>query len=583
MVTTNFTWRIGGEAGMGIKVTGMLISKLFTRAGFYLVADSEYPSLIRGGHNNFTLRVHEEEIFCYDPQIDILMALNKDTLEKNRGLMNSGGIVVYDSEAGKIHISDFTSSYKGCQFIDVPLGQIVKSINGDQVLRNVVSLGATLALLNMDLGLLKSLLTEIFAKKGEEIVSLNMTAAEKGYDFIKKAGVSSGFHGTPTRRDKRMAITGNEALAMGALRGGLKLYCAYPMTPSTSILHFLAEHESEFNMVVKQTEDEIAAINMAIGGAHMGARSMVATSGGGFSLMVEGLGLAAITETPIVIVLGQRPGPATGLPTWTGQADLRFALHAAQDEFLRVLLAPGDPEEAFFAAAHALQLAERYHIPVIILTDKYLAETVRAMPLFEESNIKVTRDSFADEEYLSEQAKKGGYRRYAVTKTGVTLRSVPGQINGMFLANSDEHDTYGFSEESELTRTEQMDKRWRKEQFIREELPEPAMYGDQGAELTFISWGSTKGAILQAQKDLSAQGVKSRFFHNVYLYPFPTKFYQGMRMNPAKTIFVETNIQGQFAGLFREHTGNDIKHSILKNNGRPIYTSDITTYVTKNF
>ncbi len=585
MVTTNFTWRIGGEAGMGIKVTGMLVSKLFTRAGFYLVADSEYPSLIRGGHNNFTLRVHEQEISCYDPAIDILVALNKDTLEHNRGLMNAGGIALFDSQGGKIAIADFAADYAGCQFLDVPLSAIVKEIGGDPVLRNVVSLGATLALLNLDLAPLIALLAEQFGKKGADIIELNTRAAQAGFDFVKKSGVSSGFHGTPRYVGPRMAISGNEALAMGALRGGLKLYCAYPMSPSTSILHYLAAKEHDYNIVVKQTEDEIAAINMAIGGSHMGARSMVGTSGGGFSLMVESLGLAAITETPIVVVIAQRPGPATGLPTWTGQGDLRFALHAAQDEFLRVIIAPGDPQECFFAAAHALQLAERYHIPVIILTDKYLAETIFAMPLFDETAVHVTRDSFADDEYLASDTvmQQGGYRRYALTKTGVTPRTVPGQKGGLFLANSDEHDAYGFSEESEQTRREQSDKRFRKAQFIRDELPEPVMHGDAGAALTFIGWGSVKGAILEAQRELAASGTSSRFFHNMYLSPFPEKFYRGMHLDPAHTVFVETNSEGQFAGLFTQHTGIETQHHILKNTGRPIYTSDILTYVKKNF
>lgn len=577
---------------MGIKVAGLMIAKLISRLGLYIIGDSEYPSLIRGGYNNFTLRVSDNPIHAYDPLVDILVALNKNTLEENKGLVKEHGVVLFDSASNgstqsprskKIKPEPFFKNYPHTHFVDIPMAQVVHDIGGDPILRNMVALGATLALFDIDITLLHDLLKETFEKKknGDKIIEQNITVSQHGYDVVKQNTVPSVPTVKKIKNHKQMILTGNEAIGLGALRGGLTLYCAYPMTPATSILHFLAAQEKKYNIVVKQTEDEIAAIGMAIGGSLMGARSMVATSGGGFALMVESLGLAAITETPLVITLVMRPGPATGLPTWTGQGDLRFALHAAQDEFLRIVIAPGDIEECFFGTANALQLAEEFHVPVILLSDKFLAESYASTPVFDESKVKVTREGFADEIYMSAQDgdKSIGYRRYALTDSGVTPRSIPGQKDGVFIANSDEHDPYGFSEETSQNRIEQQQKRWKKQELILKKLPAPNIYGEKNADIALVSWGSSKRAVLEAQAQLKKQGIRTKAVHNMYVSPFPTKFYQDLALDPEKTIFVEGNMQGQFAGLYREHTGFDVKYVLTKFDGRQIFPFEIVEFV----
>jgi 2-oxoglutarate/2-oxoacid ferredoxin oxidoreductase subunit alpha len=582
MQTNNVMWKIGGEAGMGIKAAGSLMTKAFTRSGLYVFGDSEYPSLIRGGHNNFTLRVSDAPIGGFDPEVDILVALNKETIDLNKGLVKSGGLVVFDSSSSEtIDPASYTTDFPDVTFVDVKFTDIVKSLSGPPILRNVVALGASLAFMGAKPDQLEALLAEQFAHKGEKLIALNVEALEKGFAAAEASGATHQSEIVPREREPHMVISGNEALAMGALRGGLKMYCAYPMTPSTSILHFLAEQEHNYHLVVKQTEDEISAINMAIGAAHTGARSMVATSGGGFSLMVEALGLAAITETPLVVVLGQRPGPATGLPTWTGQADLRFALHAAQDEFLRVIIAPGDSADCFFGAAHALQLAETYHLPVIMITDKHIAETMVALPLFDEAKVRVTREGFAGDDQL--RAEKGKYMRYETSsESGVTLRSIPGQPGGVHLANSDEHSPYGFAEESSENRVAQMDKRWRKVNALLGHLPEPTVYGDNDVDITLISWGSTKGVCMQAMNDLETQGVRVRYIHVMYVYPFPKVFFESLALDASRTIIVENNKTGQFAGLMRQETGFHTELHLNKYDGRQFYPREIVQFVMNN-
>ncbi|MFZ3085121.1 MAG: hypothetical protein WA097_00555, partial [Candidatus Hydromicrobium sp.] len=375
----------------------------------------------------------------------------------------------------------------------------------------------------------------------------------------------------------KMLVTGNDAVFLGALRSGCKFYAAYPMTPSSSILHLFASIEDDYNIVTKLAEDEIAVINMAIGASFAGARAMVATSGGGFSLMNEGISSAAMTETPIVIVLCQRPAPANGLPTWTEQGDMLFAVHSSHGEFLRVVIAPGDPEECFYLTGEAFNLADKYQIPVIIMLDKYLSESHFSYEKFDFKNITVDRGK------LLSKSKDidGRYRRYFNTDDGISPRVVAGIEGGIHIANSNEHNEDGYSEESAHNRKIMVDKRFRKIKKLIEEIPLPKIYGPIDAEITIWSWGSCKGPILEAMNILNQKEKKVNLIHFTYLYPFDSESIEGIIGESNKNVVVENNKTSQLAKIIMMNTSYKIKNKILKYSGRQFLPEEIISGIEK--
>lgn len=374
-----------------------------------------------------------------------------------------------------------------------------------------------------------------------------------------------------------MFISGNEAIGLGAIRAGMKIFVAYPMSPATSLLHFLADMQKYFDIVVLQPESEIAAINMVIGSWFAGARAMTATSGGGFSLMVEALGQAGITETPVVIVLVQRQGPSTGLPTHTAQGDLRFVLHASQGEFPRVVIAPGDIEEAFYLTVEAFNIAEKYQLPVIILSDKYLAESYASIPPFDLDKAKVERGDLITDYF------EGDYKRYKITPNGISPIALPGTKNAIIKANTLEHDEYGFSTEDPEIVTKMIEKRFRKLISLSNELRSKGLWykvhSDDG-EITIISWGSTKGPILEAMKLLEKDSIKAKFIQLVFLSPFPKDELKKL-ISETKVVTIENNMTGQLASLLREHLLISPDYQILKYDGNPFYPEEIYEKVKK--
>lgn len=567
--TTDITWKIGGEAGWGIKSAGLNLSKAFARGGYHLFCYDEYPSLVRGGHNCYQARISAEKIYSQVKAIDILVALNKETFELHQQELKPDAFVIYDGNAFNLQ----NSSSKRLQLINIPFREITKQQNAPAVMMNNAALGATIALVDFDLAILNSIISDQFGHKGQEIVDLNQKVAQAGYDHLKQNYPQLN---TPSLKPRQgapqMITTGNEAIAMGAVAGGLKFYPAYPMTPASSILHSLAAWAQEQGIVVVQTEDEISAINMAIGGAYAGVRSMTATSGGGFCLMTEGLGLAGITETPVVIVVAQRPGPATGIPTWTEQGDLRFAIHAHQGSIPRVVIAPGDLAEAFTCTVEALNIAEKYQLPVILLSDKILSESHASTKPFDQLPARIERGDLVSDQVFTNGNK---YERYSFTDNGVSPRAFPGYPGIVVRANSDEHDPLGFSTEDSETRIKMMDKRAKKLETLAGELPQPKLYGPETAELTLIGWGTTKGAILEAQKDLLEAGISTNFLHYIYLHPFPVKATKNSLNNAKKTLCVENSFDAALAGLIRQHTSIEVKERLLKYDGRPVYPDEI--------
>lgn len=568
----NLTWKIGGEAGFGIKSAGMMFGKIFMRTGYEVFDYTEYPSLIRGGHNTYQLVIDTKPVNSVFKQIDILVALNQNTIKENFSELNNGGALIYDSD--KVKIISAKLKQAGVWGIGIPLTTIAKQA-GNDLMRNVVSIGATLSLVGQNLAVANKVVRENFSKKGKKIVEDNIKALKSGYDFVKDNFKEEFMCQLPTLEVKdNIFITANEALALGALAGGLNFYAAYPMTPSSSILHYLAQVAEKTGIVVKHAEDEISVVNMALGASHVGARAMIATSGGGFSLMTETLGLIGLTETPLVMINVQRGGPATGLPTWTEQADLQFVRHAAQGDFPRIVMAPGDAGEAYQMGHQALNWADIYQLPVIILSDKLIGEGNTTVKSFSNQGVKINRGKLLTQVQLN---KIKDYQRYRVTPDGISPRSLPGMNNGLFIANSDEHDGYGFSEESSQNRIDQVNKRARKLDSFKKVMPRPLVYGNPKAKKTVVFWGSNKGVILDAYVALPDK-IKSkiRILQYQYLWPFDGDFTKRILNSSKKILLVENNPNGQLGNLIAQETGIIIQDKLLKYDGRPFFREEIT-------
>jgi len=572
---SNLTWKIGGEAGYGIMSTGVIFSRIFTKKGYFVIDSNEYPSLIRGGHNTYTVRVSSNQIFSIDKDINILVALNQETLTLHQEEATYGGYIIYDEDV--CDIKDIKRARKDINYIMVPFSKIISELGAPKVMINNISLGASVALLNYDMEILKNVIKDNFSRKGTEIVDLNIRSSELGYKYVKQKIKTASYELEIVNPVGKMLLTGNDAVFLGAVRAGCKFYAAYPMTPSSSILHSFASAEGDYNIVTKHAEDEIAVINMAIGASFAGARSMVATSGGGFSLMNEGLSSAAMTETPIVVVLCQRPAPATGLPTWTEQGDMLFAVHASHGEFLRVVIAPGDPEECFYLTGKAFNLADKYQIPVIIMLDKYLSESHFSYEKFDFKKITVDRGKLL----TAVKNKSGEYKRYSDTEDGISPRVIVGIENGIHIANSDEHNEKGYSEEDAYNRKIMVDKRFRKIKKLIEEIPPPKIYGPADAEITIWSWGSCKGPILEAMSILNQKEKKVNLVHFTFLYPFDYESIAGVIEESNKNVVVENNKTSQLSKIIMMNTGHKIKNKILKYSGRQFLPGEIISGIEK--
>jgi 2-oxoglutarate ferredoxin oxidoreductase subunit alpha len=560
-MAVEFNIKVGGEAGQGIQTIGTVLSKTFQKGGLYVFGVQHYYSRVRGGHNFFQARVSDRPIAAMREKINMLIALDRASIDEHLDELDNG-VVIVDKDSVKIDEEHNV-------LFHVPLLGIAKEVGGS-IFSNTVATGAALGLLCYDFGLLSKVLSETFKKKGDEVIEKNIEAARRGYDYAQKnyPGRCHYVLHPSKKPKKRMLITGNEAVGLGALASGLKFLSAYPMTPSTGVLNYAAANSDLLGVVVEQAEDEISALNMALGASYGGARSMTTTSGGGFSLMVEALGLSGMTETPIVIFLCQRPGPATGLPTMTEQADLEFVLHAAQGEFPRCILAPKDASEAFHIMPKAFNLADKYQIPVFVLSDQYLADSIFTCEKFKHTGIKIERNLISDKEI-----KSGEYKRYKLTPSGISPRALPGQGGALVVVDSDEHDEEGHIDESIENRVKMMDKRMKKLEALRLEMSLPELYGENGADITLIGWGSTYGPLKEVIDILRERGVGINLLHFSEIYPLPETEVKSMLKMTGKIISVENNATGQFARVLRIETGISTSDNILKYDGRP-FTPD---------
>jgi 2-oxoglutarate ferredoxin oxidoreductase subunit alpha len=542
---------IGGEAGQGIQTISNILSKFFYRIGYFVFTIESYQSRIRGGHNYSLIRVSDVPIYAIDDEkINILVALNSETIELHKDQVKNGGHIICDENI-KGDFS-FEEMYK------VPVRKIAQDVAKTRLVENTVICGVLLGLVSGDLEEMRKVVSESF--KGE-YVDMNIKALEAGYTYALNINRRCGEF--PKReREGRLIINGGEAVGFGAIVAGCKFLASYPMTPGTAVMNFLAEHETDFDIVVEQAEDEIAAINMAIGGFFAGARSMVTTSGGGFALMVEGLSLAGMTETPVVIHVAQRPGPATGLPTRTEQADLNFVIHAGHGEFPRYVTAPRDQKDAYYKTIKAFEMAEKYQVPAIVLTDQYLIDSKAVIDSLHVPEIRYYR-VLGDENYL----------RHKITEDGISPFAIPGEFEGFVITDSDEHDEEGHITEDLNIRKRMVEKRLRKKLALMKDIEEPIYFGVDDPKVVFIGWGSTYGVIREAISNLLKEGYEIGHLHFSDVYPLPTKTLNNLKDKELYTI--EGNYEGQLASLIRKEACVKVEKGIVKYNGMPFFVEEI--------
>lgn len=545
---------IGGAAGQGIETTAAILEKLTKRSGYSVFTYRDFMSRVRGGHNFTVIRFGTKEVLSHSLELDGIIALNEETIKLHEHELKKDGFILCDSSIA-------TDDKRA---IKLPMEDMAKELGNSKV-SGAIAVGVILKLFSESMngaeGVLRSLLAEKY-------IDINIQAISEGYKLVDKRypKLKGDF-------EDWMIITGSHALALGAIAAGLKFYSAYPMSPSTAIIEYLASKAHEMKMVVEQAEDEIAAINMAIGASYAGARAMTGTSGGGFSLMVEALGLAGITEIPLVVVNVQRPGPATGLPTRTEQSDLKFMISAAQGEFPRMVISLRNHKDSFYQTIRAFDIAERYQIPVILLSDQFLGDASGTVEPFDLSGIKI-----------AEPLRKysGEYLRYRYTEDGISPRLIPGTSENLVSIDSDEHDESGRITESAEVRVKMVDKRMRKLDKLKEELQEPEFIGNDGFSTLLIGWGSMYGPLSEAIEILNSSKSK-KFAALVFgdIFPLPEKLLKELTKEAKHIINVEQNATGQLAGLIREYTGISCTSSILKYDGRQITGKQIADEIVK--
>ena len=540
-----------GEAGQGIQTVEQLFTKIVKKAGFNIFSTKEYMSRVRGGSNSTQLRISTEPVNAYINRIDILIILSKDALKHLGNRVSKKTIILGEK--------NYIKNNKNLKVIEMPFSQHATDIGGT-VFSNTIAVGLLSALCKIDKKVVNKQVENFFSKKKKNIVKNNILALEKGYDIgdelVKNGKVRINISRSK-KQNNDIVLNGTQAIGLGALAGGCNFISSYPMSPSTGVLTFLSQQSNDFDIIVEQAEDEISAINMALGAWYTGARAMVTTSGGGYALMTESVSLAGMIESPIVIHLGQRPGPATGLPTRTEQADLEHALYSSHGEFPKIIFAPGTLEDGFYLTQKAFNLADKYQVPVYILTDQYFVDSYYNIPA-------MILDKISNTNYFVKTKKN--YKRYELTKNGISPRGIPGYGNGLICVDSDEHDEGGRITESINIRTKMVDKRLLKLKEITKETLPPKLIGNKNYKILIIGWGSTYHIIKEAVEKIDKKNIS--FLHFKQIYPIHPNTLNYLK-KAEKTIIVENNATSQFSKLLKLHTGYEIKHKILQYNGLP--------------
>jgi len=574
--TFDFALAIGGAAGDGIATPGNILARLFIRRGLHIYAYNAYQSIIRGGHIFLTVRVSDQQVDSHGDKLDLLVCLNQDTMNRHLPLMGPGARVIFNGDTIQPGAAG-----EGVELCPMPVKELTDN-SKNKLVQNTVALGVTMYLLGLDFQDLEDTLTLQFQRKGQAVVDENVGVARAGFDH--GSANFEPFPDTVASGPKPLAVwTGNEALAMGGAAAGVKFYVAYPMSPATGVLHWMAKNARELGIMVRQVEDEIGVANMAIGAAHTGCRAMCATSGGGFALMTEAIGMAGMMELPVVFIDVQRAGPSTGVPTKTEQGDLWQVLGASQGDFERFIVAPTDALDAFKTIPELFNLVDKCQCPGIVISDLLISEgTFSVDP--DDINMQPTIDRG---ELITEASKTDGYLRYKDTESGISPRALPGLEGHVHVVASDEHDEDGILISDEFTnphkRRKMVEKRARKFQTVAQEVPPPELEGPQDAEVTLIGWGSTYGVIKEAVEQLNVEGMTANHLQIKWIVPLHAEVITDIVSRAKRTIIVENNFSGQFYRYLRSETGLNVDGHIRKYDGEPFMPHHIVNGVLEQF
>lgn len=557
----DFALAIGGEAGQGIATPGNILTRLFIRRGLHFNAYNAYQSIVRGGHIFLTVRISDAPIYNHGDKLDMLLCLNQDTMDRHLGLMGEGTRAIFNSDS-----INPGNPRQGVELCPIPVSQVTGSRN--RLVQNTVAVGATAALLRLDFGILEGSLQARFARQGQSVIDENVGVARAGYEYAQ-ANFTPFPVALPETDKPQAQWMGNEAIAMGAAAAGVKFYAAYPMSPSTGVLHWMAQNARDLGIMVRQVEDEIGVANMVIGAAHAGARSMCSTSGGGFALMTEAVGAAAMMEIPTVMVDVQRAGPSTGVPTKTEQGDLWQTLGASQGDFPRLIVAPQNALDAFKTIPEIFNLVDHYQCPGLVLSDLLISEgTFSVDPDDLDMSPEINRGKL-----ITEAGTGNGYQRYKDTEDGISPRALPGVEGYVHVVSTDEHDEDGGLISDEYTnpykRRAMVEKRARKLDDVLKRVAAPTLEGPADADVTLIGWGSSYGAIKEAAEQLTADGVSVNHLQIKWIVPFHADVITSVVKGAKKPIIVENNYSGQFYRYLRSETGLTIDSHIRKYDGEP--------------
>jgi 2-oxoglutarate ferredoxin oxidoreductase subunit alpha len=571
-MTNQLSWKVGGQQGEGIESTGEIFAITLNRLGYYLYGYRHFSSRIKGGHTNNKIRVSTTEVRSISDDLDILVAFDQETIDVNFYELRDGGIVIADAK-----FNPTIPEGSKVTLLSVPFTEIATEL-GTSLMKNMVAVGASSAVLDFDPEEFREVVEEIFGRKGEQVVAKNMEAIKQGADFVNKeaAGLDITMKLEKADGKKRMFMIGNDAIAMGFVAGGCRFMSAYPITPASEIMEYLIKKLPDFGGTVIQTEDEIAAATMAIGANYGGVRTITASAGPGLSLMMEAIGLSGITETPLVIVDTQRGGPSTGLPTKQEQSDLMAMIYGTHGEIPKVVLAPSTVQEAFYDAIEALNISEEYQCPVIILTDLQLSLGKQTVEPLDYNKIEVRRGKLVQENEIGELDAKEYFKRYEVTEDGVSPRVIPGNKNGIHHVTGVEHSESGKPSELAENRQQQMDKRLRKLNALKIDTPVYKNVKHDDADVLIVGFNSTRGGIEEAMGRLEADGVKVNHAQVRLIHPFPAAEMREIVDSAKKVIVVEHNATGQLANIIKMNVGNGDKiKNVLKYDGNPFHPSEI--------
>jgi len=566
--------KILGKNGSGLLSTCGIVASALKEMGYFLNADREYESVIKAGYGKASINFSDTPVRSLSNTADILVVMDKPSLKEYAHCLKDGGVCIhgYERPAGfKSFMADFTE--RGVKVLNVKARQISYSHGGNEQMINMVLTGMLWKALGFEYKWIEAQVQKRFASK-PKLLAIDLLCLRDGFDAVEKQFDIA----LPQNNVKKIMLPGNQAIALGAAHAGMRCYFAYPMSPATSILDYVSKIAGKYNICIKQAEDEITVANMAIGAMHAGTRALAATSGGGYDLMTEAVSLAGIIECPLVIAIAQRPGPGTGLPTWTGQGDLNLATYSSHGEFARIVIGASNVTDCFELIQHAFNLAEVYQVPVIFLTEKVIAGGLETVPVFEQNKIEIQRGLVTGPDLENLESSD----RFKITDDGVSKRWIPGSCETYYFSNGDEHREDGHLTEEAGPAGAMYAKRVRKTETIRSALPEPEIHGvERDADISFIGWGSSKSTMLDII-DLFKDDLKINYLHYEYLFPLKPEQAQKFFENNKNIHLIEGNYTGQFGAMIEAATKQDFAGKLLKWNGRPFFIEDVQAYITQH-